>query len=142
MRLSYNQNLLSDTKIMIADNASTCDSKAWHKRMINMKSKGAEDEITAVKREETRPTKISDLPVNDYGENGQEVKRLVLQSVTVAPHGSCKLFNATKIMKGTWELYGCSTKLGTRKGKKKLEFNIVINTSKWAFLCSYLRRNT
>ena len=58
MRLSDNQNLLNDPNIMIAENGSTCDSTAWHDGMINMKSAGAQDTITASNGEEIRPKKL------------------------------------------------------------------------------------
>ena len=74
MSLSDNQNLLNDPNIMIADTGATCDSISWHKEMINMKSSGAEDTITASNGEEMMPTKIGDLPVTQYEKWERRVK--------------------------------------------------------------------
>ena len=137
-----NQNLLNYPNITISDTGATYNLTEWHVGMINMKISGAEDIITAENRENKRPTKIGDLPVTQYEKNGQEVQRIALRSVTVTPHGSYSLFSVTKRIKYGWELYGEITKLGIRKVKNKVEFNIVINSPKGALLCTYLKRKT
>ena len=38
------------------------------------------------------------------------------------------------------KLHGESKKLGIRKGNNKVEFDIVINTSKIALFCTYLKK--
>ena len=53
-----NQNLLNDPNIMIEDTGATCESTAWHDGMINMKSAGAQDTITASNGEEIRRKKL------------------------------------------------------------------------------------
>ena len=102
MSFSDNKNLLNDPNIMIADTGVTCSSIACHALMINMNSTCAEDKIIASKGGETRPTKIVDLSVTQYDKNRQKFQRLVIQSVTVTPHGSYKLFSVTKRMKEGW----------------------------------------
>ena len=107
-----------------------------------MKSACAEDTITASKVEETRPKQIIDLSVTQHKKNGQEVQKLVLQSVTFTLHGSYNLFSVMKSIKDRWVLYGYITNIGTIKGNNKVEFNIVINTPKGASFCTHFRNNT
>ena len=87
MIFSDNQTLLNDLNIIIAYTWETCASTSWYEGMINMKSFGVEDIITAENGEEMRPTKTGDLPVIQYDQYDQEVQSLVLQSETVSPHG-------------------------------------------------------
>ena len=47
---SDNTNLLNDQNITIVDTGATCDLTSGHEGMINMKSSGAEDTITAANR--------------------------------------------------------------------------------------------
>ena len=128
--------------ITIADTGETCISTEWNRVIINMKIDGAEDTITAENGEETRPTKIVALPVTQHDKKVKEVRRLVWKSVTVTPHGSYNLFSEMKRMKEGCELFGDITKLGIKKVKKEVEFDIVIKTPKWELLCTYLRRKT
>ena len=63
-----------------------------------MKISGAEDTITVASGEEMRQTNIFKLLVTQHFKNGQKVQRLVMNSVTVTPHGSYNLFSVTKSM--------------------------------------------
>ena len=60
--------------------------------------------------------------------------------MTLNPHGTYNLFSVTKRMKDGWKLYGGDTVLGLKKGFRKVEFDIVVNTPKGLLFCTYFKR--
>ena len=79
------------------------------------------------------PTEIGNLPVNQIDKNRQEVQYLELKDVTLNPHGTYNLFGVKNRMKDGWKLYSDDIMLGIKKGSRKLEFDIVVNTPKGLF---------
>ena len=60
--------------------------------------------------------------------------------MTLNPHGTYTIFSVTKRIKEGWKLYGDDTVLGLKKGSRKVEFDIVINTTKGLLFFTYFRR--
>ena len=86
------------------------------------------------------PTEMVNLPVTQIDKNGQEVQDLELKYLTLNPHGTYNIFSVTKRMNDGWNLCGDNTVLVLKKGSRKVEFDIVINTTKGLLFFTYFRR--
>ena len=60
--------------------------------------------------------------------------------MTLNPNGTYNLFSVTKRMKDGWKLYGDDTVLGLKKGSRKVDFDIVMNTPKGLLFCRYFKQ--
>ena len=132
--------LLSDPNIMIADTGVTFDLMCHTKGIVKKKKASKNDVIAEANGAYMMPTEIVNLPVTQIEKNGQEVQYLYLKYVTLNPHLTYNLFSVTKRMKYGWKLYGVDTVLGLKKGSRKVEFDIVINTPKGFLFCTYFKR--
>jgi hypothetical protein len=100
----WQQDLLDDPNVWIADSAATVHSTPHSISLSNVKEAKGSDAITMGNGGTEQANKIADIKGMMCNKYGVEMGQATLTEVTILPTGKFNLFSLTKLMNNGWIL--------------------------------------
>jgi hypothetical protein len=130
-----------DEEIWIGDSGATSHLTFSNHGLINARKARLGESMIMGNGSNTPAVTVGDIIGTISDANGAERGRLMLSEVTHSPQAKFNLMTIPALMKKGWVLSGTKKALILEKNKKKVVFDIVINTPKGMLFCMRIKRN-
>jgi hypothetical protein len=130
-----------DEEIWIGDSGATSHLTFSNRGLVNARKAEIGESMIMGNGSNTQAETVGDIIGTVTGTNGEEKGRLLLKEVTHSPQAKFNLMSIPALMKKGWVLSGTKKALILEKNKKKVVFDIIINTPKGMLFCMRIKRN-
>jgi len=135
----FQQDLLYDPNVWIADSAATLHSTPHSINLTNVKEAKGSDAITMGNGGTEQANKIADIKGCMGNKYGVEMGQATLAEITILPTGKFNFCSLAKLMNKGWILGGDHETMWLTKGKRTVTFNIKIPTPKGTLYAMYFK---
>jgi hypothetical protein len=130
-----------DEEIWIGDSGATSHLTFSSHGLVNARKARQGESMIMGNGSNTPAVTVGDIIGTISDTKGADKGRLMLSEVTHSPQAKFNLLSIPALMKKGWILSGTKKALILEKNKKKVVFDIVINTPKGMLFCMRIKRN-